>query len=1301
MPNYSSLKLSEGGGLISDIQKAAQRENTATIIIGCGGTGKDALKQLKKSLFARVRQDDPKAPIPVYSHIRFLSIDTDTGNLKQSDSKDKAEKASNERSKRYISNVTDLDPSTEFFDISCNNIQGKIDSYAKKAEKGIPNPGFEWVKVEKGDILSADAGAGGVRQIGRMLLLEKVTSLIQRLTNEINNAQKGLSSPKIQFLIFAGIGGGTGSGTFLDTCYLLQYVIHNMSLKNVSTQAFVFLPDVNLAKVDNPHTQEYIKKNGYCAMRELDYCMNLTKSGKAWKQELGSGNNEHFSTQPADIVTLISATNSEGSVFKNGYQYAMNVAADFALDLICESNGFNFDSHKANHGREVGVAAAHSQYGGNYHYSILGAAAIEVPFRKIMTYLASAMYATKFKGLKERKPTENEYADFEKNIRLGAGIGNQDPQLFREMCNGEQRFPYIAPDYNMYKDDFKDGKNAPLITTLDRALDGRHGIWVENVRNLTDSLKSYKYDDKPTTSALSVINRVYAWIVDIIIDLEKGPYYAKELIKGAQERSLNNSIANLKEWSQRREGTADKDYNFNEDHHVIPFSKKFTDKGGKSRYLDYSSAIVTHYTLLDDTGHNENGKNIPGRQAIFRTMLDTISNQIDDLGKQLDMLCDILDDLESVFTSNYNDLNAGINFEYIDGSYVQELFKITDEEIHKDMDDTVAAMDGKAQFKSMVIWLLNVHKDWRDDNKIAAGISHILKQEFRQYSNRSLEVYLDKHYKTNGDAAALKECIQKLLYPDLKIKAQPMFWVTSGFDMSNIGRFGYISAPISCGALVNAAIDFSNTPEMIGYDVRQSSQEDRIQIQVFASGVPMYAYNGQEIYKDLFFPHIGQGHGYSSHEADEDWSEELPFMYPGTKLRIGDPSKKDVSEALRKYSLFVKAMEFNILTAGPFDGSRNDANLYLHYIDFDVLYGQLDQWKFDLASNQISTEKAIADIEQALKAVADQKTPPPTADEFNNGNNRSFVFPQCNEPWKIETECEIGHQSEVRFDNFMRYRVFNTATESEVNKFEKYVESLNALHTDAELKDKASRIRRVFERALFTGLFDFNDDLYEKIPSTAINEYGIKSDPIKLSDTNDKFAVVGIYQAYLNFCNQSDELIENAQTRSDAIYAAGGNEIRESLNKLRNTVLSAEQIVYYMDLRGNQKNWTEEDKREVKKFIDEILLNAECKRFRINETEVVKKSTTPILEPVLSDGWDCLCGNKGNTGNFCNNCGAKKPPKQLDKWDCSCGNKEIIGNFCNICGAKKPSQLDAWDCSCCGNKDITGNFCNNCGAKRV
>ena len=84
-----------------------------------------------------------------------------------------------------------------------------------------------------------------------------------------------------------------------------------------------------------------------------------------------------------------------------------------------------------------------------------------------------------------------------------------------------------------------------------------------------------------------------------------------------------------------------------------------------------------------------------------------------------------------------------------------------------------------------------------------------------------------------------------------------------------------------------------------------------------------------------------------------------------------------------------------------------------------------------------------------------------------------------------------------------------------------------------------------------------------------------------------------------------------------------------------------------------------------------------------------------------ADTWDCACGNKGITGKFCGECGARKPePKAADAWDCACGNKGITGKFCGECGAKRPEAPAAWDCPQCGNKGITMKFCGECGCKK-
>ena len=90
----------------------------------------------------------------------------------------------------------------------------------------------------------------------------------------------------------------------------------------------------------------------------------------------------------------------------------------------------------------------------------------------------------------------------------------------------------------------------------------------------------------------------------------------------------------------------------------------------------------------------------------------------------------------------------------------------------------------------------------------------------------------------------------------------------------------------------------------------------------------------------------------------------------------------------------------------------------------------------------------------------------------------------------------------------------------------------------------------------------------------------------------------------------------------------------------------------------------------------------------------------PRTQPAApaADGWTCPKCGKAVTGNFCPECGEKKPaPVAADGWTCPKCGKPAMGKFCPECGAPKPAE-GGWTCSCgTVNK---GKFCMNCGAKK-
>ena len=81
-----------------------------------------------------------------------------------------------------------------------------------------------------------------------------------------------------------------------------------------------------------------------------------------------------------------------------------------------------------------------------------------------------------------------------------------------------------------------------------------------------------------------------------------------------------------------------------------------------------------------------------------------------------------------------------------------------------------------------------------------------------------------------------------------------------------------------------------------------------------------------------------------------------------------------------------------------------------------------------------------------------------------------------------------------------------------------------------------------------------------------------------------------------------------------------------------------------------------------------------------------------------ANGWTCpKCGTVA-TGNFCPECGEKKPAP-ASSWTCPKCGAVNTGKFCSDCGEKKPEAATEWVCPKCGTVN-TGKFCSDCGERK-
>ena len=238
---------------MSDCTKMDAPDGTF-LFVGLGGKGCQVVADLKAEISRKIQCSQNGMS---WNHVEYLAIDSDDHDLSRLCEENFGEAGSNS----VLQNQEVFHLYDSMLAAVLNNPYMRPDSIK------------EWMN-ESLTIQLIGNGSGGIRQAGRGLLFgeRNISLLCKRISSKLARLST-VSGKETQVYIFAGIGGGTGSGTVIDIPYIIRECAYRLGNK-IKIFGYSFLPDTyNVGQNMAPH----IVPNSYAALQEIDVFMELGK----------------------------------------------------------------------------------------------------------------------------------------------------------------------------------------------------------------------------------------------------------------------------------------------------------------------------------------------------------------------------------------------------------------------------------------------------------------------------------------------------------------------------------------------------------------------------------------------------------------------------------------------------------------------------------------------------------------------------------------------------------------------------------------------------------------------------------------------------------------------------------------------------------------------------------------------------------------------------------------------------------------------------------------------------------------
>ena len=791
----------EYGGGISAASTRTDVIDKPILIIGLGGTGAEALIRVKRAINKQfnlgVSASGRKLDKP--PQVEYMAIDSDN----------------NMQNLSYGGTSFNKD---EFMCLDTANLT----SIYRNRETVFKNSTQSWI-ADNLRLQQVKHGAGGIRQAGRLLLTINCNGVISMLTEKINRLTANRNANDLLYVfITAGCAGGTGSGIFIDIPYIVKKIAEQKGFETENI-GMIFLPDVTLSDstIDGSAALN-IKANGFAALKELDYLMNIDRNGEMFDQtyaDLEIKCNE----PPYDLCHLISAKDEQGKLMPAPKDYCMNVAAETIINFIAsedviDGQSYTISSYLSNieNNRSAFIMTHQQKQPVNYIYNTVGASSAALPVEYLLNYLTWKMF-DQLTPIGNNHPTEEESQLMLESLKIDLST------LERTLSQDKPR----VRDFKQYD----------------------HTVLQERPDILEDAVKKElsKLEDHYNKIAEEIISGFMQALEDKnnvfyhhFTNMETGPFYAQAALSALSDTSATRIVENIR----KRDIQQKREHRDN----ILALELKLQTATEKLRSKSFLSlGKKSQAANILDIGEDylrRAGRNLM-YEAIDRIYTTVVAKFNDLYNQSIDTYCELLTSFQELFmkfkdSHSAGPGNASFTWDLEDAKSFCEAFD----------KDTAHTIDYKLAMQRLLQDLLQ-NPTWipGPTHTIVENLNAFISREFQSVVHKSLDYYCGMMAEQNETSMSeyVGEKI-KALQNNAKVMF-PINHIPSGLHIT-FPPYAYLSVP-SNSPKIRGVIQEMSTGGKVP-NIKYSKINNRLYILNLKIAVPLYCYKELNDYESVY-----------------------------------------------------------------------------------------------------------------------------------------------------------------------------------------------------------------------------------------------------------------------------------------------------------------------------------------------------------------------------------------------------------------------------------------------------------------